>query len=120
MKIIGKCLTGIIGAAAAIILTVSLAQAGEARILTDEELDQITAANVDFDFEIPKKFEEMIARVSEQTTGPEAASGLGSVNVGTASNSTIVTQTNILMLSGSGGGVSVRQSNVVNFGNSKK
>ncbi len=125
MKIFGKCFAGIIGTAAAIILAASLALAGEARMLTDEELDQITGANfnIDFeniDFEFPRKFEEMIARVPEQATGSEAASGFGAVNVGNASNSLIITQSNIVLLSGSGGGASIRQVNVVNFGDINK
>ena len=61
MKKLGKYFTGIIGAAAAIILTASLAQAGEARLLTDEELDQITAAHINFDFEIPQKITAQLA-----------------------------------------------------------
>lgn len=137
MKKFGKRFTGIIGAAAAIVLVASLALAGEARMLTDEELDQITGANFNIDFTFlqklgprkldPQKLEETIARVSEQAIGeqatgqmgPEAAAGFGAVSVGSAFNSLIITQTNIVMLSGSGGG-SIRQSNIVNFGGIKK
>ena len=120
MKKFGKRFTGITGAVAAIILAASLARAGEARMFTDEELDQITAAHVNIDFEFPRKLEETIARVSEQATGSEAVSGFGSVNVGNASNSHIITQTNIVLLSGPGGSASIRQSNIVNFGEPQK
>ena len=62
----------------------------------------------------------MIARLSEQAIGSKAVSGFGSVIVGNASNSVIITQTNIVLLSGQGGGASIRQSNIVNFSDIKK
>ena len=123
MKKFGKHFIAIFGAVAAIALAASLAQAGEARMLTDEELDQITAANVNIDFQIPEKLDEMIARASEQTPGqlnPGAVSGFGTVSVGNASNSLIVTQTNMVILSGSASSGSIRQSNIANFGGSQK
>ncbi len=123
MKKFGKRLTALVGAFAAVLLAASLARAGEARMLTDEELDQITAANVNIDFIIPEKLDEVIARASEQAPGqrnPEAMSGFGTVVVGNALNSHIITQTNIVMLSGSASAGSIRQSNILNFGGPQK
>lgn len=123
MKKFGKHFTAFVAVFSAVVLAASLARAGEARMLTDEELDQITAANVNIDFKIPEKLDEVVARVSEPTPGqrnPEAVSGFGTVSVGNAFNSVIITQTNIAVLSGSASATSIRQSNVVNFGGSSK
>lgn len=114
-----KSFAAFVGVTAALILLASsLAYAGEARMLTDEELDQITAARVSIDFEIPKKIDEVNDRISESVAGlgnSEGASGFGAVNVGKAINSQIVTQTNIVVLSGSASATSIRQSNFVKF-----
>jgi hypothetical protein len=122
MRKFGKYFTCAIGAAAAVILAASLALAGEARMLTDEELDQVTGTNLNILAELPQILEKTIGQATELATGQigsGAASGFTAVNVGNATNSNIVTQTNMVLLSGSGG-VSIRQSNIANIGGSKK
>ena len=122
MRKFGKHFTCAIGAIAAVILAASLALAGEARMLTDEELDQVTGTNLNILAELPQILEETISQVLELATGQigsGAASGFAAVNVGNATNSNIVTQTNMVLLSGSGG-VSIRQSNIANIGGSNK
>lgn len=123
IKIGKKSLTSILCAAVAVLLAASLVEAGEARMLTDAELDQITGASTAFENGLPERFADIIARTSEHGDGdrdPGTMDDRGMVNIGNAVNSNIISQTNFMNITGGISGGSIKQINIGIIGFSKE